>query len=51
MNIEEKKLLLVGFLEHHKTQLLKSCGKIGLDLIMEDLETRVKQFRKEFQNE
>jgi len=48
LNIEYKKLLFVGFLEHYKKEILKTSANYGLDSIMEDLEERVKDTRKEF---
>jgi len=50
MNIEQRKLLLVGFLEHYKKEILEINSNIGLDLTMDNLEKEIIQTRKDFQD-
>ena len=49
MNIEQRKLLLIGYMEHYKTEILDTSAKYGLDLIMEDFKKMIIHTQKEFQ--
>ena len=49
MNLEQRKLLLVGFLEHFKNKIMDTNGKGGLFLVMEDLKDHVDLTKKDFE--
>ncbi len=49
MNVEQRKLLLIGYIEHFKTEIMDTSGKYGLDIIMEDFKKMIIQTQKEFQ--
>ena len=49
MNIEQRKLLLIGYIEHFKIEIMDTSAKYGLDILMEDFGKMIKETQKEFQ--